>query len=162
MKVSLYNIEKEYLDIMNEVEVLEGELTEELKYKLKINESQLKSKSNAYLYAIKEKEALNSLIDSEIKRLNAIKKSNTTFIERLKNNLLNAVNLFGEFKTDFNTFGTRKSTSVEIEDLSVVPKEFKTVKIEEKADKLKIKEHLKNGKKIKGCSLKENINLKIS
>ena len=76
MKKSLYHIETEYLTIINQVEELEGELTPELEQQLTINEKELQGKSIAYLEFIGSKEVLNTRIDDEIKRLQAIKKSN--------------------------------------------------------------------------------------
>ena len=72
MKKSLYHIETEYLTIINQVEELEGELTPELEQQLTINEKELQGKSIAYLEFIGSKEVLNTRIDDEIKRLQAI------------------------------------------------------------------------------------------
>ena len=74
MKTSLYQIETEHLALMNQIEMAEGEITEEIAEQLEINEGQLQSKSIAYLSVIKGKESFNSQIDDEIKRLQAMKK----------------------------------------------------------------------------------------
>lgn len=162
MKKSLYQIEAEYLEIVNQVEELEGELTPELEAQLTINENELQGKSIAYLEFVKTKESLNLRIDEEIKRLQAMKKTNTNIINRLKNGLLNAVKLYGKFEVGLTTFGTRKSTTVQVEDVNSLPNELKVRKITETADKKAIKEFLKAGKKIKGCEIVENLNLKIN
>jgi len=161
MSNSLYNIEKDYIDLMNEIELMEGEITEEIENQLIINESQLKGKSIAYLSVIQQKESINSVIDEEIKRLQAKKKRNSNILTRLKDSLLNAVNLYGAFDSGLHKFGTRKSTAVEVEDVNSLPKEYKVIKVTEQADKMKIKQDLKKGLKIKGCSLSDNVNLKI-
>ena len=162
MKKSLYHIEAEYLTILNQVDELDGELTPELEEQLIINERELQSKSIAYLEFVSSRETLNKRIDEEIKRLQALKKSNANLISRLKNSLLNAVKLYGNFEVGLTTFGTRKSSSVQVEDVNSLPKEYKVVKVTEQADKKAIKEALKNGESIQGCEIVENLNLKIN
>ena len=158
---SLYKIEQDYLDIISQVQESEGELTPELESALIINKSELNQKSIAYINVIKEKENYNSLIDNEIKRLQSMKKSNEALVSRLKHNLLEAVKLFGEFSVGFHTFKTRKSTSIEVEEVNSLPKEYKTVKIVETADKIALKKALSEGVEIKGVSLVINENLSI-
>lgn len=162
MKKSLYKIDNDYLELMQEIESMDGEITEDAEKRLIINKHELQTKSIAYLQLIRTKEGMNLMISEEIKRLQALKKRNDNIVARLNNNLLNAVKIHGEFGTPLNKFGSRKSTSVEVEDVNSLPKEFKIIKETEQADKKKIKEALKNGEKIKGCSIKENINLKIN
>ena len=162
MKKSIYEISNDYLTLMNEIEQAEGEITPEMEAQLKINEGELQSKSIAYLAVIKEREAFVTQIDEEIKRLTALKKRNNSLVDRLKENILNAVNLFGTIETQFNKFSIRKSESVEVLDVNELPKEFKVVKVTEQADKKAIKEALKSGKQIVGCSILTNSNLKIN
>ncbi len=162
MKTTLYNIEQEYLTLISEIEALDGELTPEIEEQLTINKEQLESKSVAYMQVIATKEDLNSAIDIEIKRLQALKKRNKGLVDNLKNRLLDAVNLFGSFEVSYNTFSTRKSTSVAVEDVNSLPTEYKTVKITEAADKKAIKEAIKAGIDVPGCSIVENLNLKIN
>ena len=115
MKQTLYQIEQDYLSLINEIEESDGELSQEVQDALVINEGQLKQKSISYLEVIKTKEAFNKNVDEEIKRLQAIKKRNNTLVNRLNSTLLDAVNLFGEFEVGTLTFTTRKSESVLIE-----------------------------------------------
>jgi len=162
MKKSLYHIETEYLTIINQVEELDGELTPELEAQLSINEKELQGKSIAYLEFIGSKETLNTRIDDEIKRLQAIKKSNNNLIKNLKNRLLDAVKLFGDFEVGLTRFGTRKSSTTVVQDVNTLPKEYKVRKLTERADKKSIKEALQRGEKIEGCEIVENLNLKIN
>ena len=162
MKKSIYEISNDYLTLMNEIEQADGEITSEMESQLQINEGELQSKSIAYLSVIKERETFVSQIDEEIKRLTALKKRNNSLVNRLKENILNAVNLFGTIETKFNKFSTRKSESVEVLDVNELPKEFKVIKVTEQADKKAIKEALKNGQEVKGCSIQSNYNLKIN
>lgn len=162
MKKSLYNIETEYLTIINQVEDLDGELTPELEQQLTINKAELEGKSIAYLEFIGSKETLNTRIDEEIKRLQAIKKQNNNLITNLKNRLLDAVKLFGTFEVGLTKFGTRKSSSVSVEDVNSLHKDLKVVKVTESANKKAIKEALQRGETIEGCEIVENLNLKIN
>ena len=119
-------------------------------------------KSIAYTEIIKQRESLNTRIDDEIKRLQALKKQNDNLVQRLKNNLLNAVNLFGNFEAGFLKFSTRKSVSVELDiDVNDLQKEYKTIKVTEAPDKMKIKKALEQGEEVKGCYLVTKQNLQI-
>ena len=159
---SLYKIESEYLELFARIEMADGELTPELESALEINKAELEVKSIAYVEVIKQRESFNTRIDDEIKRLQALKKQNDNLILRLKNNLLNAVNLFGNFESGFLKFSTRKSKQVEVNiDPNDLPKEFKTVKVTETPDKNAIKKAIEQGQDVTGCRIVENINLQI-
>ena len=162
MKKSLYHIETEYLQLIAEIEERQGELTPELEDQLIINETQLQSKSIAYLEVVAGKEALNNRIDDEIKRLQALKKSNGKLISNLKGRLLQAVKLYGAFEVGLTKFGTRKSQQVIVEDVNTLPSEFKTIKVTESANKAEIKKAIKAGEHITGCELLDVENLKIN
>jgi len=162
MKKSLYHIENEYLTIISQVEELDGELTPELEEQLTINEKELQNKSIAYLEFIGSKEALNVRVNDEIKRLQAVKKSNDTLVKNLKNRLLDAVKLYGNFEVGLTKFGTRKSSSVSVEDVNSLPKELKVIKVTEQANKEAIKEAIQAGESIEGCEIVENLNLRIN
>ena len=162
MKQSLYNIIEEQRYTLEQIEIMEGELTPELEEQLTINANQLESKSMAYLEVIKTKDAFNLLLTDEIKRLQALKKRSDNLVVRLKDNLLIAVKTFGDFEVGFTKFSTRKSTTIEVEDVNQLPDEFKTIKVTEAANKAEIKKYLKDGAEIIGCSIKEHQNLKIN
>ena len=55
----------------------------------------------------------------------------------------------------------RKSQSVNVSDVNSLPNEYKTIKVTEQADKMKIKQALQNGEQIQGCSIITNTNLQI-
>lgn len=159
---SLYSITAEQKSLINEIELLEGEITPEMEQQLAITESQLQQKSIAYLEFIRSKEAFNGLIDNEIKRLQGMKKANNNLIDRLNENLLMAVKTFGNYEVGTQKFGTRKSSQVIVEDVNALPKEYKTIKVTEAADKIAIGKALKAGQEIEGCYIQENLNLKIN
>ena len=160
--MNLYEITSEQKSLINEIEYLEGEITPEMEQALAITERQLQQKSIAYLEVISQKDGFNDLITNEIKRLQALKKRNDNVVSRLKENLLNAVKTFGDFKVGTHSFGTRKSSSVEVEDVNSLPKEFKVIKVTESADKMALKKAIQSGQEIEGVWIDEKLNLKIS
>ena len=161
--ISLYKINENMLSLLSVIEANEGELTDEVLEQLEINNEELQTKSESYLAVIKNREALNTQIDDELKRLQAMKKANNNLVLRLKNSLLNAVNIFGEFETGLVKFGIRKSTTVEVTGIvNDLPKEYKTVKVTEQPNKAEIKKSLQRGEQIEGCALVTNYNLKIN
>ena len=161
--ISLYKINENMLSLLSVIEANEGELTDEVLAQLEINNGELYEKSVNYLAVIKNRESLNTQIDDEVKRLQAMKKANNNLISRLKNSLLNAVNIFGEFETGLVKFGIRKSTTVEVSGIvNDLPKEYKTVKVTEQPNKAEIKKSLQRGEQIEGCALVTNYNLKIN
>ena len=162
MKTTLYSITEEQRYLLSEIEQMEGEITPEMEEQLIITAHQLESKSIAYLEVIKNRESFISTIDDEIKRLQQLKKTSGNLVTRLKENLLHAVKTFGDYEVGLSKFGTRKSTSVEVEDVNALPKEYKVIKVTEQADKMAIKKALQSGIEIEGCYLSENLNLKIN
>jgi hypothetical protein len=159
---SLYKINEKMLSILAEVEANDGELSEEVLNQLEITQDELQEKSGSYLAIIKARESLETQIDDEIKRLQRMKRANKGLVSRLKDNLLNAVNIFGDFEVGLHKFSTRKSTSVEVTALAnELPKEYKTVKVTEQPNKTEIKKALQRGEHIEGCALITNYNLKI-
>jgi hypothetical protein len=159
---SLYAITAEYRSLMQEIEECEGVLTPELEEGLQINKEELIVKSENYVHVIKSQEAYLSAIDNEIKRLQALKKQKEKAVDILKSYLLQAVENFGTFTSGFFTFSTRKNSSVEVFcDTNDLPKEFKSVKVTETADKTAIKKALQSGITIEGCAIIEKHNLAI-
>jgi len=161
MKTTLYEIKNEYLELINQVEEMEGEITPEIEIKLNINQNELQNKAIAYHSVILSKDAFNMQIDNEIKRLQGLKKRNNSLIDNLKNRLIGAIQMFGDFTVGTNTFGLRKSERVEVEDVNQLPKEYKTIKVTEQANKTEIKKALKLGKEIENAYIVEQFNLKI-
>lgn len=157
--MNLYNIKQEYLAIAQEL--AEGELTPELEQSLIITEANLQEKAINYGYVIKNFESEVDIIDEEIKRLNALKKARVNAVDKLKNNISDAMQLFGILEVKAPTFkmNFRKSESVEIyEGLS---QEYITEKISYQPDKIAIKNAIKEGKTVNGAGIIINYNLQI-
>lgn len=163
MKVALYQIEQEYMILADEIISNEGELSPDLEERLTINQEQLEKKGIGYGYIIKDIDAEIDAIDIEIKRLTAMKKQRNNAVDRLKSSLSNAMQLFdiSELKTPTLKINFRKSESVEVENLSLLDKDYIKVSITETADKTAIKDAIKNGVEVTGAILKPNLNLQI-
>lgn len=163
MKVALYQIEQEYLNIVQSIIDAGGEITEEQETALSISKEQLQNKGVCYGFIVKELEGNIDLIDLEIKRLNALKKPLVNSIDRLKNNLSQAMQMFDvtELKTPLLKINFRKSESVEIEDLNLLDSNYIKVVTTKTADKIAIKEAIKSGENVQGAVLVTNQNLQI-
>lgn len=161
METTLFKINQEIESILHQIDEMDGEVTEEIANQLSIKESELASKAMSYLGVIKSQESFISQIDDEIKRLTQLKKHRNNLIDRLKSNLLTAVELFGDFEVGTHQFKTRKSTILEVDDVNLLPNEYKTTKVVESANKAEIKKVMKYGEEVVGCRLIEKNNLVI-
>ena len=161
MKKTLYEITESALVIYENLEENGGELTPEIEEALAINEGEIQSKGIAYIEIIGQTESYVSRVDEEIKRLQSIKKRNVKLTDRLKESLLIAQETFGDIEIGLTTITTRKSESIEVEDVNALPKEFKVVKVSESADKKALKEAIKRREVIEGVKLVSNNNLRI-
>jgi uncharacterized protein YigA (DUF484 family) len=162
MKPTLYQIKNEYFELMEQIEAQGGEITDEISEALTINETHLKEKSLAYMDFIGSLEAKNQRIDTEVKRLQQMKRANDKIVERMKMALATAVIEFGDFESGLHSFTTRKSESIEVEDVSLLPQEYVKIKVEQMADKVKIKEAMKQGIEVTGARVvtKQNLSIK--
>lgn len=163
MKLTLYQIEQNYLQIAEQLIDNGGETSPEIEQSLAITEEQLQNKSVAYSFVIKEMDGEVEIIENEIKRLQAMKKTRENASERLKANIKHAMELFNidEIKTPLVKINFRKSEAVEVDDVNQLPAPYKVVKVTEQADKMAIKEAIKNGAEIPGCRIVANRNLQI-
>lgn len=156
---TMYSISMEALNIASALE--EGELSPELESALVINQNELQEKSINYGYVIKDAENHISLIDAEIKRLQEMKRIQSNKVERLKETVLNAMNIYGieKINSPFLNISIRKSESVEIGE--GLPLEYQMSKTTFVPDKTRIKNAIKSGENIIGATIKENQNLQI-
>jgi hypothetical protein len=163
MKTSLYQIEQTYLNLVESLIENGGELTPELETELSINKEQLQNKGVCYGFICKELEGNIDLIDLEIKRLQALKKPLVNSIDRLKNNLSQAMQMFDvtELKTPLLKINFRKSESIEVTDIDLLDTDFVKTTITKAADKIAIKEAIKSGENVQGAILQTNLNLQI-
>lgn len=109
---------------------------------------------------IRNKDARVEAYKAEIKRLEALKKSESKAIEEIKKRISEAMRLTQHDKLDTTLFkvGFRKSKAVVV-DKTKLPKKYQVATY--KPDKKTLKELLKSGKHIKGATLEERSNLNI-
>lgn len=157
--MNLYQIKNEYLTLASQLE--QGELTPEIEQQLQINEEQLKEKAINYGYVIRSFEYDNDVIDAEIKRLKQLKEQKENAIDKLKNAVSDAMQLYGIEKIDSPTLkiSFRKSESIEVSDN--LDKKYFIEKTTLQPDKNAIKQAIKDGQQIQGAVLVINYNIQI-
>ena len=163
MKLSLYEIEKSQIQLIDQLIENCGELTLEIEEALKINSENLTTKGTNYGFIIKQLTSECGIIDAEIDRLSELKKSRTKSIERLKSSLTMAMQLFGVDKIESPVLkiSFRASESVEIDDVDCIPAEYMVTKTTTAPDKVKLKAAIKAGELTIGAHIKINHNLQI-
>jgi hypothetical protein len=159
---SMYEISREAMDIVSALEENEGELNPAIESVLRINQNELQEKAINYAYAIKTVSNDVDAISEEIKRLQALKKAKDNTIQRLKDTVVNALQIYGIEKVETPTLklSIRRSEAVEVDenfdnDIYMVKKVTYT------PDKTRLKDAIKRGESIQGVTLKENYNLQI-
>ena len=161
--MNIYQIQHEYLLLINQIIENGGEVTPQQELNLQITRDQLQDKGTNYAFVIKKLDAECDIIDSEIKRLSELKKVRQNACERLKSNISHAMQIFevDKIESPLIKLSFRKSQSVNVADVNSLPSEYKTIKVTEQADKVKIKQALLNGEVIEGCEIVNNNNLQI-
>jgi hypothetical protein len=159
--MNLFNIKQEYINLVNTIIDNNGELSPELSQDLAINETELKEKAINYGYVIRSFEYENDIIDAEIKRLKVLKEQKEKAIQKLKDAVSDAMNLYGIEKVESPALklSFRKSESVEISEN--LDKRFMIEKVTLQPDKVAIKEAIKKGEQVEGAVLVINQNLQI-
>jgi hypothetical protein len=139
------------------------ELTPELEGMLVINQQELTQKSIDYAKVIRNKEADSDAIEVEIKRLKAMKEAKDRAIDKMKEAVRQAMLSAGIDKIESSLFklSLRRSEAVEVVNIDQLPESLTVVKKTVSADKLKIKEAIKNGVTVEGAVLVENFSLQI-
>ena len=161
--MNIYQIQNEYLLLVNQIIENGGEVTPQQELNLQITRDQLQDKGTNYAFVIKKLDAECDIIDAEIKRLTELKKVRQNACERLKSNISHAMQIFevDKIESPLIKLSFRKSQSVNVADVNSLPAEYKTIKVTEQADKVKIKQALLNGEVIEGCEIINSNNLQI-
>lgn len=160
---SIYKISNDRQQLINELIENGGELTPSLQVAFEITKDNFHTECEIGAYSLKEIEYKKYIIKEEINRFNQLLKSLEKAESTMKSNIENAMALFevDKIETPLIKISFRKSESVEVEDVNNLPNEFKVIKLSETADKLKIKDAIKSGILIEGCTIKTNRNLNI-
>jgi hypothetical protein len=159
---SLYKISQEAINIAQSL--IERELTPEMETALTINQNELQDKAINYGYAIRSIESDVSIIEDEIKRLQALKTSRTNAIDRMKATVLEAMQIYGIEKVTSPTLNLSVRLNPESVDLVneyQIPDCYKKEKVTISVDKVMIKEDLKSGLEVPGAVLKRTQRLEI-
>lgn len=161
MNKSIFKIQEDYLELMHTIDELDGELTPELEQELAINIDEFDDKMNKYADLIA---FLNSQIQMNKDRIAALSKladTSNNLINRLKSNMKDAIQLYGDtgksgnktLDTGEHKFYTRKNEVVKIDNLDLFiagNDEYVRCKITENFDKTQLVKLIKAIKEIKG------------
>ena len=158
---SIYVISEEARNLASSLE--EGEFTPEMELALFINQNEIQEKAINYGYVIKTFEGEVSLISEEIKRLTAIKKAKESAIDRMKDAVLSAMQIYSieKVSSPMLNISVRRTESIEVPLLELLDNRFLNEKIVKSADKIGIKKAIKDGEMIEGAFIQENYNLQI-
>lgn len=143
--LSLYNITDKFIEIMDKVQ--DGEITEEeyneLGQELAVA---LQNKSIGIIGYIQNKEALIDAVDTQIKRLQELKKAESNSIDKFKQYVKENMEKLGiqKLETEIGKMSiTKNPLSVEIQNEDEIPAEFKQEVVTTKIDKTAIKNYFK-------------------
>ena len=157
----LYQIEQNYVDLVEKLIDNEGELTPEIEQSLAEIKTAIEKKGENIAYIVKSMDYDTSVLTSEIDRLRRKKLAIEKSQERLKEYLGNAMQIMelGEIKTPLIKINFRKSEAVEITDEEKLPSDCVIWK--RSINKIMIKQKIKTGEYVPGAKLVEHSNLQI-
>ena len=145
---------------INLYEMLQADEIDEQAYNDTMEGIGADEKLEDYIYVIKQYEADNVTIKTEIDRLKTNKEKNDKAIDRMKKAVVDFMNATGQKKANAGTFklSLRKSESTVITDETKIPSEY-LVPQPPKVDKTAIKKAIKLGIKVDGAviEIKESV-----
>lgn len=149
----LYDLTSDYKQIINMVEA--GELTkEQVKDHLDLIESDFNDKAVSVIHVSNSLDNDISVLDAEIKRLQAKKKSVENSKERLHDYLRNNMEASGITKIKCPQFSItlkQPAPQLHVVEQELIPDDYMVVKTSINPDKRKILADLKDGVDIPGC-----------
>ena len=159
--LSLYQIEAEYQQLA--AQLMDDELTPELETALSINKENLQNKAVNYGFVLKQFDAEVDIINAEIERLKTLKERRTKGIDKLKQTLSLAMQLYGieKIETPIMKISFRKSESVEVDNVALLNQKFVVQKVTVSPDKAAIKKAIQSGEEVTGAFIQINQNLQI-
>lgn len=165
-EMKIYEIQKGFFDTLDILLESDGNQEDIDTYNevMTFLKEELQKKSSSILTYIQELQAKSKIAKEEADRLLKLSKSRANKAEKLKKYLTNVLQSLdvNKIETNLGSYILRKSYSVDVYDMSVLPEEFVRVTEERKADKEKIREYIKaNGEIIKGARIIENYSLNI-
>ena len=163
--MKLYEIKNGMIDTLDIF--LEGEQTEMDRENyndiVEYLKEELKSKSSDLIKYIRNLELENTVTKLEIERLEDLKKGKEKKIKSIKNYIKGILLDLDKKKleTELGNLSLRKTTSVEITDITKIPREYLVVKEEVTPSKKLIGDSLKKNILIDGAVLKEDYSVLI-
>ena len=163
--MKLYEIKNGMIDTLDIF--LEGEQTEMDRENyndiMEYLKEELKSKSSDLIKYIRNLELENTVTKLEIERLEDLKKGKEKKIKSIKSYIKRILLDLDKKKveTELGNLSLRKTTSVEITDITKIPKEYLVVKEEVTPSKKLIGDSLKKNILIDGAVLKEDYSVLI-
>lgn len=160
---SLYTISGDLLALLSAIEANEGEITLDIEQALAITEDQFAAKATDYGLAILNLEAMAKAAKAEKERLAGLQKFYENVSNRLRSALCGAMDVLDHPKVESPSVRLflRHTTATEVDDVTKLPDEFVTTKIEDVPDKAAIKKALQEGRDVPGAHLVENVSLQI-
>lgn len=160
---SLYTISGDLLALLSAIEANEGEITPDIEQALAITEDQFAAKATDYGLAILNLEAMAKAAKAEKERLAGLQKFYENVSNRLRSALCGAMDVLDHPKVESPSVRLflRHTTATEVDDVTKLPDEFVTTKIEDVPDKAAIKKALQEGREVPGAHLVENVSLQI-
>lgn len=167
---TLYEIREDHLTLIDELDTLINsgeEITPEqmdaINSKLEINSKEFQEKAEAYAAVIAQKMAEARFLKDEAKKLIARAKAAENTADRLNERIAFAMDEQGIEKIELPHFRLRfhKSSSVQITDDSLLPKQFVKEKTVSEPDKKAIKEAIDAGVEVPGAKIQNNKSLII-
>ncbi len=158
--MNLYELTDSYLKVLELIENGEEGLEDTLE---SINDT-IELKADGYARIIRNLEANAVALKTEIDRLTNRRRSIENSIDRLKENLKNAMIATGKekIKTDlFNVTVVNNPVAVNVIDEKLIPEEYFKVEIIRKLDKISLRDAIKNGEEIQGAELMQGKGLRI-
>lgn len=163
--MKLYEIRNGMIDTLDIF--LEGEQTEvdreNYNYIMEYLKEELKNKSSVLIKYIRNLELESTMVKLEIERLEELKKGKEKKIKSIKSYIKGILLDLDKKKveTELGNLSLRKTTSVEITDITKIPKEYLVVKEEVTPSKKLIGDSLKKNILIDGAVLKEDYSVLI-
>ena len=163
--MKLYEIRNGMIDTLDIF--LEGEQTEvdreNYNYIMEYLKEELKNKSSVLIKYIRNLELESTMVKLEIERLEELKKGKEKKIKSIKSYIKGILLDLDKKKveTELGNLSLRKTTSVEITDITKIPREYLVVKEEITPSKKLIGDSLKKNILIDGAVLKEDYSVLI-
>lgn len=159
---NLFNIQREYMQLLGQIEEAEGEITPEIDAALQFTKSRLEAEGADLAAVIKTLDYWQESVEQEIKRLEAIRQRANKGKELLKNRLSEAMQQFGVERIFTNTMTVtlRKAEAVHVTDERLIPAEYLEPQ-PPKISKALIKSAIKAGQNVPGAELEQRKHLRI-